>query len=53
VMHRRAQYRFIGRDGDQYVWESTRPLPGDSRSEQIRCSVEWFWHRDQKTEATP
>jgi hypothetical protein len=36
------RYRFMGRDGDQYVWESGR-IPGDSRVEQVRCNIEWFW----------
>ncbi len=37
----RPRYRFTGRWGDRYYWE--RRIPGDSRVEQISCSVEWFW----------
>lgn len=40
----KMRYRFSHRsdDGKTYYWESGR-LCGDSRVEQIRCSVEWFW----------
>lgn len=43
IPHRRRRYRFIGRSGDHYVWQSTERLPGDSRVEEIRCRVDWFW----------
>lgn len=36
------RYRFVGRAGTKYVWHGL-PLRGDSRVEEIRCSVEWFW----------
>jgi hypothetical protein len=41
----KTRYRFIGRDGQQYVWQSTRRLPNDSRVEEIRCGVDWFWNQ--------
>ena len=40
---KRTKYRFIGRVGDQYVWQSGF-LPGDFRVEEIRCNVDWFWN---------
>lgn len=40
----RMRYRFLGRFGNLYVWESTTTLPNDSRVEQIRCNVDWFWN---------
>ena len=43
-MSARTQYRFIGRVGDHYVWQSTNRMPGDSRVEEIRCGVDWFWN---------
>lgn len=41
----RTRYKFLHRsaDGLTYYWESTRTLPNDSRVEQIKCNVEWFW----------
>ena len=39
----KTRYKFIGRDGGQYVWQSTTRLPGDSRVEEIRCGVGYFW----------
>lgn len=41
----RVRYRFVGRDGDRYVWQSEQRLCGDSRVRQITCSVAWFWAR--------
>lgn len=41
----RTRYKFMGRVGKQYVWQSTTRLPGDSRVEEIRCGVEWFWNQ--------
>lgn len=37
------RFRFRGRVGDTYLWE--RAVPGDSRTEQVTCSVAWFWSR--------
>ena len=37
----RTRYRFIERAGDLYIWQAH--LPGDSRVDQITCSVDWFW----------
>jgi hypothetical protein len=44
----RTKYRFSHRsdDGKTYYWESTNRLCGDSRIEQIRANVNWFWGRD-------
>lgn len=39
----KIRYKFIGRFGDRYVWESTTRLPGDSRVAQVSCNVSWFW----------
>lgn len=33
-------YKFIGREGDRYVWEGPRV---DSRSSTISVDVSWFW----------
>lgn len=33
------------------AWESDRPLPGDSRAEQVTCSWDWFWRGAGKGEA--
>jgi hypothetical protein len=41
----KTRYKFMGRDGKQYVWQSTTRLPNDSRVEEIRCGVEWFWNQ--------
>lgn len=44
----RLRYRYKGcRNGVMY-WE--RPIPGDSRVEQVRCSWDWFWGRSGGTE---
>ena len=40
---RKARYRFSHRAGGWYYWESGR-IVGDSRVEQIRCPVQWFWN---------
>jgi hypothetical protein len=43
---RRVRYRFIGRSGNRYIWQSVQRIPGDSRVEEITCNVDWFWsHR--------
>lgn len=44
----RTRYRFVDRvviDGiDMYLWESVLPVgPRESRHEQVRCPVGWFW----------
>lgn len=39
----RRRYKFIGRDGRSYVWQSVNRIPGDSRVEEIRCGINWFW----------
>jgi hypothetical protein len=45
----RTRYRFVGRDGDTYYWESVnRIMPGDSRVQEIRCNVTWFWRKTRK-----
>lgn len=41
----RERFRFVGRDGDQYVWQSVQQIRGDSRYAEIRCGVEWFWNQ--------
>ena len=41
---RKTRYRFIGRSGNQYVWQSTQRMPGDSRFEEIRCRIDYFWN---------
>jgi hypothetical protein len=53
-MPRRIRYKFSHRsdDGLTYYWESVSPLAGDSRHEQIRCRVDWFW-RGIPLEVTP
>lgn len=44
-MTERVRYRFVGRCGDLYLWESALPIsPGESHHEHVRCSVEWFWN---------
>lgn len=40
---RRMKYRFAGRVGNRYIWESVYHLPQDSRIEEITCDVDWFW----------
>lgn len=40
-MRRKPRFRFTGRVGDRYYWES--PIPGDSRVVRYSCSVAWFW----------
>lgn len=40
---RRTRYRFVHRGGDTYYWQSTTTMPNDSRVEQVRCAVSWFW----------
>lgn len=44
-MSGRRRYRFVERrphpNGDRYAWQ--RPVPGDSRAEEITCRVDWFW----------
>lgn len=43
----KQRYRFTGRAGNLYYWESVLPVsPGDSRHEQICCLVSWFWGND-------
>jgi hypothetical protein len=37
----RTRYKFLGREGNRYVWESTRRI--DSRVERITCNIYWFW----------
>jgi hypothetical protein len=37
----KRRYRFTGRAGGRYYWESV--LPVDSRHEQVSCPVAWFW----------
>lgn len=39
----RTRYRFSHRAQGWYYWHSGR-IPGDSRVEQIRCRVDWFWN---------
>lgn len=39
----RVKYEFKGREGDQYVWHAKKKIPGESRVEEIRCGVGWFW----------
>lgn len=48
----RLKYRFSHRsdDGLTYYWEGPR-IPGDSRSEVVRCSVSWFWSTTTKEDA--
>jgi hypothetical protein len=42
----KQRYRFTGRSGDTYYWQSVLPVSHrDSRHEQLSCSVEWFWGR--------
>jgi hypothetical protein len=41
----RTRYRFSHRAGGFYYWQAV--LPTDSRYEQIRCSVDWFWANDE------
>lgn len=41
----KTRFRFMGRSGNTYYWESETRMPGDSRVEQIRCNVNWFWGR--------
>lgn len=38
------RYRFSHRsdDGKKYYWYSDQ-ITGDSRVEEIQCSVDWFW----------
>lgn len=45
MRNRRMRYHFSHRsdDGKTYYWESEH-IPGDSRVEQVRCNVEWFWN---------
>jgi hypothetical protein len=41
---KRRRYRFTGQAGGWYYWQSVLPVsPGDSRYEQFRCPVDWFW----------
>lgn len=40
----RTRYKFVGRAGDTYIWQSTRRLPGESRVEEVRVNVHWFWN---------
>lgn len=45
----RRRYRFMGRVVTPggvacYVWHAH--VRGDSRVEEIRCTVEWFWGTD-------
>jgi hypothetical protein len=42
----KTKYRFSHRsdDGLTYHWVASQQLPGDSRTEHVRCSVEWFWN---------
>lgn len=35
------RFRFLYQSNGFYVWESTTHT--DSRVEQIRCKVDWFW----------
>jgi hypothetical protein len=44
----KTKFKFMGRSGDIYYWESTTHLAGGSRVEQIRCNVNWFWTRPRK-----
>lgn len=39
--HQRRPFKFEGRENGRYYW--SRPMPGDSRVEQVSCDVEWFW----------
>lgn len=39
----RTKYEFKGRQGSQYVWQAKKGVPGESRVEEIRCDVDWFW----------
>lgn len=41
----KERYRFSHRslDGLTYYWESRTREQGESRVEQIRCNVDWFW----------
>jgi hypothetical protein len=41
---KRRRYKFTGRAGGRYYWQSVLPVsPGDSRYEQFSCPVAWFW----------
>jgi hypothetical protein len=42
---RREKYRFVGASGNLLIWENVRPMPGDSRHEEIRVPRTWF-HRE-------
>lgn len=44
-MARKQQFRFshVSDDGKTYWWVATTRMPGDSRTEHVSCSVEWFW----------
>jgi len=42
----KQKFRFVGRHDDMYIWESVYLAelnPNESRVEQIKCSVDWFW----------
>jgi len=47
----KQRYRFTHRssDGKTYYWEAVSRPPGESRVEQIRCPVDWFWKQRQDT----
>lgn len=47
----KLKYRFSHRsdNGRTYYWEGPR-IPGDSRSEMVRCNVQWFWSTATKEE---
>ncbi len=47
----KTRYRFVHRvtnerGRDVLVWESVARVPGDSRTEQVRCYADFFWQRD-------
>lgn len=42
-MRGRTRFKFLGRFGSRYVWQSITRLPNDSRVEEISCDVDWFW----------
>lgn len=42
-MRIRIPYRFIGRDGNNLVWE--RPMIADSRVDQITVNAAWFYRQ--------
>lgn len=37
----KRKFKFLYRSADRYYWECTTNV--DSRTEQVSCSVAWYW----------